>query len=138
MSVRCKSCGMESADGAAWCDFCKEPFVKKPKAAATPPPAPAPEPAAPPPELAGITKEKVEELDVDKLLKPASEPPPAAPPWLRPIAWVMLGLIIVTGTIALFALQRRYMERLPAGPAPEPPPLTRLPPQPPPPPANPD
>lgn len=31
MKVRCPACGFESVEGAQWCEFCKEPFVKKPK-----------------------------------------------------------------------------------------------------------
>lgn len=103
MSVKCSRCGFDSPDGASWCDFCKEPFAKKPKASA---PAAVPEPA--PARLAGLTKEGVETLAVDQLLKP-EEPPIAAPPgWLRPLAWIMLAATIVLGTISLFVLQRHY------------------------------
>lgn len=138
MSRKCPSCGFDSADDAAWCDFCKEPFVKKAKAAAPPPADSAAPPvsAAPPisaapaagaaaspsgspavpPALAGLTKDQVDKLAVDSFLKADLEPSVGAPTWLRPLAWVAFALCVILGTAALFALQRRYQQSRPPAP----------------------
>lgn len=46
MAIRCESCGEQNRDGAQWCEFCKELFVRRPL---TPLPAPAPPSPGPPP-----------------------------------------------------------------------------------------
>lgn len=101
MPVRCPKCSFESADDAAWCDFCKEPFRKKGASAAPAPAAPAapPVPAAP-----------AAPIDPDVLLKMGDgEKLPTLPPWARTAAWAFLGAVFVLGmavTGALFARSR--------------------------------
>jgi hypothetical protein len=53
---KCPACAFDSPEGAAWCDFCKEPFLKKAK------PAPAPAKAEPSADLAELKKLPPEEL----------------------------------------------------------------------------
>lgn len=105
MSVWCPSCGFESPDGAPWCDFCKEPFGKKPK------------PAPPPNPLAGLSKEQLLELPAETLLKAEEPPPPSAPPWLRPLTWAMLVIWLALGGLALWSLHSRYSEQHPPAPS---------------------
>jgi hypothetical protein len=93
MSRKCPACGFDSPDAAAFCDFCKEPFVKKPK------------PADP---LAGLTKEQAEKLPAADLLKKDLPPREPAPAWLRPAAWTFLAVMLLAAGVALFKLYARY------------------------------
>lgn len=94
MPVRCPKCSFESADDAAWCDFCKEPFRKK-----------GPAPTAP---ISSIKNDLP--IDPDVLLKMGDgEKLPTVPPWARTAAWAFLGAVFVLGmavTGALFARSR--------------------------------
>lgn len=99
MSVKCPSCGFESADGAQWCDMCKQPFNKARPAAAQavkdPPKAP----------------EDLKKAPADELLKKlASEEQkvPPVPPWARMAAWVFLGMWIIFGCILAGVYMARY------------------------------
>lgn len=65
MGVKCPSCGFDSAEGAAWCEMCKEPFGK-----------PKPD----------------EDL---KKLAALEERLPTIPRWARLGAWVFLGLWVI-------------------------------------------
>lgn len=93
---------MVSAEGAAYCDFCKEPFGKKKERPR--PPAAAPDP------LAKIPPEKLLEMS-DELLKSDAPPQPNVPPWLRPLAWTFLALCLAVSAAALWMLHARYEER---------------------------
>lgn len=96
MSLKCPACKMESADGTAFCDFCKEPFEKKPKPVSTP----------------AFTKEQMEklaEMDVEALLK-EEKTVPVVGSWLRPVAWGFLFLWVAGGSIALTLTYQRYKQ----------------------------
>jgi hypothetical protein len=112
MSLRCPSCKFESPDGALYCDFCKEPFVKKVKKAASPP---APLLADP---LAGIPPEKVLDMPAADLLKADLPKTVEGPPWLRPLAWIFLVVWLVAGSLILRSTYRSYQVRQQSGPAP--------------------
>ena len=90
---------MASAEGAAYCDFCKEPFGRKKKE----------QPRTPDP-LAALPKEKVLELS-DQLLKSDAPPPPGLPRWVRPLAWTFLALCLAASAVSLYLLHQRYEER---------------------------
>lgn len=90
---------MQSPDAAEYCDFCKEPFKRKAKA----------EPARAPDPLAGLSKEQLIDLPAERLLK-SDDSVPRLPAWLRPIAWALLGLLLVAATAALTMLYRGYRE----------------------------
>ena len=116
MPVRCPKCTFESPDDAAWCDFCKEPFrkvSKKEEPAAQPVPAP-PAPVAmktveaPVPEDAAATLEALRKADA--VLKSGDvEKLPTLPPWFRGLAWLFLGVWLMTGIMLagmMFARRR--------------------------------
>ena len=110
MSVKCPACGCDSADGAAFCDLCKEPFLRKAR------PKPAPVPQAPNP-LAGMTKEQLLESS-EKLLKSDSPQVQAPPPWLRPLSYLFLMAMLAFGAMALSMLHGKYKEKQPEPPPP--------------------
>jgi uncharacterized Zn finger protein (UPF0148 family) len=97
VSVKCPACGFDSPDGAVFCDFCKEPFGKAKKAA-----------PQTPDELAGLTKEQLENLAADKLLKKDLQDKPKTPAWLRPLAWTFLAVMLVVAGVTLKNLLDRY------------------------------
>lgn len=118
---------MESPDGAQWCDFCKEPFAKKPKAAApapapspasVPAAAPLPSPAAQPPTpsagdldaLKKLSKEQLAALKAEDLLK-ADVPATPVPTWLRPVSWLFMLTLLALSAMALAMLYGQYKER---------------------------
>lgn len=96
MAQRCPACKMESADDAAWCDFCKEPFRKPAPAAARPVTAKEPPKTLP--------------VDPDALLKAGDgETLPALPPWARGAAWAFLAMILLVAMMlggAMYARQK--------------------------------
>jgi hypothetical protein len=105
MSVKCPSCGFDSPAEAAWCDLCKHPFLKKR------PPSPPADP------LAGLTKEQLLELPAEQLLRAEEKPAvPPMPPWMRPLAWGFLAVLLVVSSLALFALLARYNKNAPPSP----------------------
>jgi hypothetical protein len=89
---------MQSPEGAAYCDFCKEPFAKKKE-----------KPKAQDP-LTALPKEKVLELS-EQLLKSDVPPPPSLPAWVRPLAWTFLALCVAASAVSLWLLHQRYEER---------------------------
>ena len=96
---KCPACKFDSPEGAAWCDFCKEPFQKKAKPHPEAPPAPRPE-AAPPANLGELKKLTPEELFKRlpaELSKDAAadQAIPRLPPWFRPLAYCILALLAV-------------------------------------------
>ena len=97
MALRCPACTFESPDGSLYCDFCKEPFAKKPKAAPVDP-------------LKAIPVEKLLERPED-LLKADLPQTAAAPPWLRSAAWTFLAASAIGGAILLGASYWRYKQR---------------------------
>jgi hypothetical protein len=118
MSVKCKACGFDSADGADWCEMCKEPFHKKLPAK---PAAAAAAPAAKPPaqnladaqaaaEFAALKKLTPEELlkrIPEELQRDPSEKIPTVPPWFRMAAYAFLfGLAILTVGLVAMTLMR--------------------------------
>lgn len=82
MGVKCPSCGFESAQGALFCDLCKEPFQKPKKAV--------------PASAAKIMEELAKDLPKEALAKiPAhlmmdEEKVPVVKPWMRYAAWGFL------------------------------------------------
>jgi uncharacterized membrane protein YvbJ len=81
MRVKCPSCGFESAEGAQWCDMCKQPFNK----------------AKP------VTPD-----DFLKKLASEEQKVPPVPAWARMAAWVFLGIWVIFGFILMGALLARY------------------------------
>ncbi len=122
MSVKCNACGFDSADGADWCEMCKEPFHKKaqPKAAPAPGPAPAParaQSAAPAPaeaqaaaELAALKNLSPEELIKRLPMELGRDPAqkiPAVPPWFRMAAYAFtFAMALLTLALVVTAVQR--------------------------------
>lgn len=91
--MKCPACGFESADDAAWCDFCKEPFRKKPaEPSAAPPPPAAPAPSGPPP--AGHIPDEFAHLD-------PGERVPVLPPSVRYAAWAFLAIWFIFGMMVM-------------------------------------
>ena len=93
--VRCPACGFESPDAARWCDFCKEPFLKKP----APPPTPGTPPAAPAPDKEVLAKAAEDPALARQLLRLDQEQIPAAPGWLRWAAWSLLGAVVIIAMV---------------------------------------
>ena len=102
--VKCPACGFESADGASWCDFCKEPFRKAGRA-----PAPAPSPEAAAPQAAGEKKQGLpwDEIPSEILALDSGGKIPSLPPWVRRAAWAVLGAWV----IMLMVLVGAYLGR---------------------------
>lgn len=88
--MKCPSCGFESADGAGWCDFCKEPFR-------------AAKPAQAPP-----AEKLTAEALADIVLPPDPEQVPTIPQWARLGAWIFLGLWIIFGCILAGVMKARH------------------------------
>ncbi|MBI4375351.1 MAG: hypothetical protein HY549_02765 [Elusimicrobia bacterium] len=82
MGARCPSCGFDSADGALYCDFCKEPFLKRKKPGA--PEALASAASASDPLL-------MLQADEDKI--------PRLPGWVRVAAWGLLALVLLSAAL---------------------------------------
>lgn len=112
--MKCPACKMETPEELGYCDFCKEPFRRKP-----PPPepksvekvevpaavmakileakrlAPGPQPAEPggiPPEFAALD---------------AGERIPELPPVARKLAWAFLAIIVVWAGVGLLLVMKR-------------------------------
>jgi len=112
MALKCPACGFESAEGAQWCDFCKEPFAKKRPQAASPA---APAPAAPAPvpiSLEGLPPEAVEKLSAG-LTPDQEEKLPLAPRWLRPLALAFVGIVLFSTALLslLVVMKMRHAPR---------------------------
>lgn len=92
---------MDSPDGAAWCDFCKEPFQKK---AAAKPAAPAPEVAA----LKALPAEELLKRLPDELKRDAEkEKIEGFPPWLITAARLFLVFwVFLLIAVAMYAKAR--------------------------------
>ncbi len=118
--MKCPACGFDSADDAAWCDFCKEPFRK------AAPPAPgaagsgesfrAPPPQAPAPAAAPAQRNGKPLVNLDLKSLDPGERIPTIPPWARMAAWAFLGLWAVGGMMLLgyyAAQERRAVESVP-------------------------
>lgn len=87
---------MDSADAAAWCEFCGEPFRK-------------PSPAEP-----KLDAEKVL-ADPAKFLAAAEKPAvPVLPPYFRLLAWAFLGAWFLTGMMLAGILLARKRAAAPA------------------------
>lgn len=114
MSVKCKACGFDSADGADWCEMCKEPFHKKvpakPAPAAAKPAAPEPADLQTAAEVAALKKLSPEELLKRlpmELERDRGETVPAVPSWFRTAAYLFaLVLGILTLVLIMVTLQR--------------------------------
>lgn len=123
-AVKCPACGFETPEEQGHCDFCKEPFRKKP----VPAPRPKPQPkVVVPPEVyaklaeargaaargpapaAGIPAEFAH-LDPGERIVPPSH-------LIRTVAWGFLGFIVLAGAAALFWAVGRTatMKRPPRG-----------------------
>ena len=101
MSVKCPACGMDSPDGAAWCDFCKEPFQKK---ASAKPAASTPETAA----LKNLPQEELLKRLPGELKKDADkEKVEGFPPWLILAARLFLVFwVLLLIAVAMYAKAR--------------------------------
>ena len=114
MSVKCKACGFDSADGADWCEMCKEPFHKrvaaKPAPAAAKPAAPELADAQAAAEVAALKKLSPEELLKRlpmELERDRGETVPTVPPWFRTAAYLFaLVMGILTLVLIMVTLQR--------------------------------
>ena len=92
--MKCPACGFDSADGAQWCDFCKEPFNKKK--------APQPVPASPTPAPGPLLPKGAEALIPPEFVGlDAGEKVPTLPRWVRPAAWAIVALWVVWGVALL-------------------------------------
>ncbi len=96
---------MDAPDEAGWCDFCKEPFRKKPALASIP--APAPESKAKPgpddPAVQAALARVADELRKDS----AGLAVPRAPSWFRPAAYAFtLGLLALTAVLVVMTISR--------------------------------
>ncbi len=92
--VKCPACGFESPEGAQWCDFCKEPFNKKPK------PAPAPAVASPPlklppPPLPSASQDVAAGIPPEFAGLDTGGKIPVAPPWFKYAGLALLGIWIL-------------------------------------------
>ena len=105
MSVRCPSCGFESAQDSAWCDFCKEPFIKGKKAAPEQPPAPVP----PQPKLS--KEELLAKVPAELIASEDEEKIPVIPKWVRIICWIFLGVWFMWAMILGGIIYGRYRAR---------------------------
>ena len=110
MSVRCPSCGFESAQDSAWCDFCKEHFTKGKKAAPAPPPA-APPPAAAPAQPKLSKEELLAKVPAELIASEDEEKIPVIPKWVRILCWIFLGVWFLWGMILGGIIYGRYKAR---------------------------
>lgn len=103
--MKCPACGFDSPEGAQWCDFCKEPFRRKPEPAPAAPPAPAPGaapavPASPPPPKANGAESSSPIPEEFSHLDPG-ERMPVVPPYLRYAAWLFLALWLAAAILVV-------------------------------------
>ena len=92
--MKCPACGFDS--GALWCDFCKEPFNKKPSAG----PAGRKKPQLGP-EALKLTAEELALLDDSGRI-------PALPGWLRYAAWSLLAISLMWALGMSWLVYGRY------------------------------
>lgn len=104
MGPKCPSCGFESAEGAPFCDFCKEPF-RKAKAASVPVPSEDAKRL-----LAGLPPELLAKIP-PQLLSAKEEKLPPVEPWVRYAAWGFLGFWLIAGFITAGIWAARYQAR---------------------------
>ncbi len=117
--MKCPACGFETPEAHGYCDFCKEPFRKKPEPAKAPKPQPKVE--VPPAVMAKL-------LEVSAETGKHAGPPAAIPlefahldagekiagpsALLRAAAWMFLSGVLAAGTAAgLYAVHKRKAMR---------------------------
>lgn len=112
--MKCPACGMETPEEPGYCDFCKEPFRRKP-----PPPGPkAPEKVSLPPEVMAklLDAKRVPppapvgtgpDLPPEFVQLAAAERMPVVPPWARYLAWAfMAGILTLSAVGFVYVLTR--------------------------------
>lgn len=114
--MKCPACGFESADDAAWCDFCKEPFRK----AGRPPSPEAPLGPPPPPAPAQASRNGKPLADIDLKGLDSGERIPAVPPWARLAAWAFLAAWLICGMMLLGTYAAKERSDVQSIPLPDP------------------
>ncbi len=121
-TVKCPACGFETPEEQGFCDFCKEPFRKRPEPA--PPPKEHPKVVVPPEVFAKLA-------DARRQAAPAEAPAAGIPAEfahldtggriaapsevIRYLAWGFLALILFAGAVGmLWAVSRAKTDRHPA------------------------
>ncbi|TBR19450.1 hypothetical protein EPO15_14260 [bacterium] len=120
----CPACKMESPEELGYCDFCKEPFRRKP-----PPPEPKVQPkvAVPPEVLAKLLEAKrapapaeaAAGIPPEFLALDAGERIPELSPAARKLAWAFLAAVVfLGGVVGVYILTRPRRVRMPPLPPP--------------------
>jgi len=125
--MNCPACKMETPEELGYCDFCKEPFRRKPAPAEQ---RPKEEVAVPPQVMAKLlaAKRTAEAAPAGPV---GTIPPefaalddggriPEVPASARKLAWIFLASVLLLGAVALTYMAARSPRRLPL---PMPPPL---------------
>ena len=114
MGLKCPSCSFDSPDDALYCDFCKEPFRKKPAVKPAVAPIPkttqAPAMAQDQAEILEIAK-KLSKGTLDKIppeLSTLEEKIPTLPPWLSTVTWIFLAVCLISAMIMGAMTYQRY------------------------------
>lgn len=104
--MKCPACAMETPEERGYCDFCKEPFRRKP-----PPPQPRPRAAVPPEVMAKLLEAKrapeAQEpappsgIPAEFAHLDAGERIPELPAAARKLAWFFLAAIVLAGGLGL-------------------------------------
>lgn len=127
--MKCPACKMETPEEIGYCDFCKEPFRRKP-----PPPEPEPEAekVALAPEVMAKVLEAKRASAASASGEPGGIPPefagldageriPEIPPQARKLAWAFLAIVVLWTAVGIIYLMKhptRGLPKVPRLPAP--------------------
>lgn len=109
--MKCPACKMETPEEPGYCDFCKEPFRRKP---AAPEPKPVEKVEVPAAVMAKVLEAKkqasvedVGPIPPEFAALDAGERIPQLPPHVRQLAWAFLALVVFAGSLTLVYMLAR-------------------------------